>query len=414
MDPQITLLKSRAEVTPPMTEGGRRLKSFKSFNKLFQALKLRSTDHPTNNAPSHDLQVPEAVVGLRRQQTAQSPSLGELSKNAVMTPQSKKETGEILKYRQDTGQDEDPPRLVRYETLDTLVQDSNGDDEQELLDQAASFIPTSQDVPSHLPNLTRPVVIPRVGKGATAPLFRAWPPDLATQAISKQDFITFIDNLNILSQPPAHAVALRIAAIGIAFVPFDGADGLSTATELAADALARHTIRVRCQEFLKRTNDEYFHPRNLHARLVNSKTMRRVVNIPDDDALVAPLAEHTLTMSPRERCLQQLEKYSCELSEDVPDPAPQTKVLQRIAAWNVRKQNRYFDKVAVKARKRAWKKFRKGKKLKREGGLEKKRVERLQWLVIQDLGEFEDQQRKMEGLRRRMSTWETIRSKAGG
>jgi hypothetical protein len=279
-------------------------------------------------------------------------------------------------------------QLPRYETLNA---DAGEQDEKRLIDHATAFITKDESVAANLVSVSKPVVIPRMGKGATAPLLRAWPPELAALAISKQDFITFIDNLNILSQPPAHAVALRIAAIGIAFIPFDGADGVAIATELAADALARYTVRTRCHEFLKRTNQDLFHPRGLHARLLNSNAMRQATNIPEDDPLIVPLAEDTLNMSPHKRCLEHMKQYSCELSEDVPEPVPQTKVLQRVAAWHVRYQNRCFAKAAIKARKREWKKFAKGKRLKREGDMEKKRIKKLQWLVVQDLSEFEEE-----------------------
>lgn len=408
MSTEITLLESWGEVTQQTTRRNGRLKSFKSFNKRFEALGLRAADGPVDNSQDSQSCIFESA-GSQEKRIVGDVNHSFKGQSGDEGARTKLDNDDDPDAKHIHNQDPNSRQLPRYDTLDTLVPELNGDDEQKLLDQATAFIPTGQGIPVNLPRITKPVVLPRVGKGATAPIHRAWAPLLASQAITKEEFISFIDNLNILSQPPAQAVILHIAAIGIGFAPFDGADGVAAATDLAAHAISRYTVRTRCQNFVKRTNSEFFHPRHLHARLVDSKTMRQAVNIPEDDTLVAPLSEHTLTMSPHERCLQHMKQYSCELSEDIPDPTPQTKVLQRLAAWNVRHQNRSFGKEALRARKRAWKKHTKGKKLKREGQLERKRAKKLQWLVVQDLSEFEEQERAKEGLKKRKSTWQTIR-----
>lgn len=408
MSPEITLLESRGEVTQQATPGTVPLRSFKSVKKLFGALRLRSADGPADIIQENCSCISQAA-GSKEQHSVGNTNFSPAEQSGDADAKPKLDNEDDLATKHSHGNDANPRQLPRYESLETPVPELNEDDVKKLLDQATAFIPTGQGIPTNLLRIAKPVIIPRVGKGATAPIHRAWASDLAGQAITEEEFISFIDNLNILSQPPAHAVVLHIAAIGIGCAPFDGAEGVAAATELAAHVISRYTVRTRCQGFLTRTNSEFFHPRNLHARLLNSKAMRQAANIPEDDTLVAPLSEHTLTMSPHERCLERMKRYSCELSADVPDPTPQTKVLQRLAAWNVRSQNRSFGKAALRARKRAWKKHGDGKKLEREGKLERKRVKKLQWLVVQDLSEVEKQERAEEGLKRRISTWETIR-----
>lgn len=236
--------------------------------------------------------------------------------------------------------------------------------------------------------------MPRLGTDITSPIVRAWPTELEQHAITKEDFLTFVDNINVLGNPPAVGMFLQVAAIGIEFIPFDGADGLAVLTELAAIGISYKVIIERCNKLLKKVNDDYFHPRALHARLVNTKRMTRSLGIPSDEPLIAPLEESILSMTAHERCMEQLKQYCSELSYDVPAPSPQTKLLAKFAAWNVEKKRKKFEKCSKRARKRAWKKHQAGKKLKREGNQEKSRVKKLQWLLIQNLDDFEREERE--------------------
>ncbi|KAI9163324.1 hypothetical protein HJFPF1_04930 [Paramyrothecium foliicola] len=281
---------------------------------------------------------------------------------------------------------------LKIEQAQTAVQDATV--EKLLLQHAAALFKAQGPVPDSLPPLPKPVIIPRLNTEIISPLVRAWPPELAHHAVTLESFIALIDNINILSNPPASAIFLQLASIGIGFIPFEGADGLAALAELAAIGVSYQLIVTRCNNFLKQANQEYFHPRKLHARLVNTKKMMRSLVIPTDDPLIAPLVEDTLNMTAHERCMKHLETYSSVLCYDVPPSSPQTKVLEKIAAWNVERQRKKFEKCSKRSRKRAWKKYQAGKELKREGKQEKSRAKKLQWLLIQNLEDFQREERE--------------------
>ncbi|KEY68745.1 hypothetical protein S7711_00616 [Stachybotrys chartarum IBT 7711] len=262
--------------------------------------------------------------------------------------------------------------------------------EARILSASAAFtrLNLSQDIPDDAPPLEKPVLIPRLAQGITAPLVRAWPPELARRGVTQHDFMLFLDNLNIISSPTAATTILTLAAFGIGFVPWDGAEGLATLTELAAVGVGYRIVVARYTRFLRAANESYFHPRRLHARLVQTGRMKKALGIPADDPLVAPLEESTLDMTAHERCMEGLKPYCCQLSYDLPDPEPQTQLLAKLAAWTCEQDRKKVDRCAKSSRKKAWKKHQAGKKLKREGYEERARAKKLQWLVIQDLEDW--------------------------
>ncbi|KAI1408536.1 hypothetical protein F5Y13DRAFT_172178 [Hypoxylon sp. FL1857] len=278
-----------------------------------------------------------------------------------------------------------------------------------VLDLATScFPPLPPD--SILSPLPKPVLIPRVNPGPQIPFTRAWAPELTGHEITREDFTAFVDNLNIIIRPHPAIHVVKLAAFAIGFIPYEGADGIASALEVAADLATIVMAHTRSKKYLGLMNEKYFHPRKLHAKIVGSKQVMKMFNLNKKDPMVAPLNEDSLNLSLRERCLKYLSQWVCELSfDDIPPPSRQTNMLARMAAWEVRHKMAKADKKARRSRERAWKRHLKGKKLK-ESRLEMRRVKSLDWILIQNLDEWEVVKAKKQAERgkKRNLSWQTI------
>ncbi|KAI0425283.1 hypothetical protein F5Y09DRAFT_322121 [Xylaria sp. FL1042] len=259
-----------------------------------------------------------------------------------------------------------------------------------ILDVAtASFPPVPEDA-NPLP-LPKPVVVPRLDPGGAIPFARAWAPELANHAIAKEDFVAFVDNLNIIITPHVAFRVLEIAGFAVGLVPYDVAEGIGGALE--AIAILGSTIMnyKQTKDYMALMNERYFHPRKLHVKIISTKRLKKLFELDKKDPCLAPLTEDTLELTSQERCLWYLSKHSCELSFDVPAPSPATTMLARITAWRIKHKVRKADKAARASRKRTWKRHQKGKKLQGrwESRGEKFRVKSLDWILVQDLEEWE-------------------------
>ncbi|KAI3326963.1 hypothetical protein HD806DRAFT_378876 [Xylariaceae sp. AK1471] len=281
--------------------------------------------------------------------------------------------------------------------------------ESHILDLAtSSFPPVPED--ADLPHLPKPVLIPRLDQGRAAPFARAWAPELAEHAIEKEDFVAFIDNLNIIISPHVAIRVLQVAAFAVGLVPYDVAEGVGGALEAIAILSAVAVNYKRTKDYLLLMNDKYFHPRKLHVKIIGTKRLKKLFKLDKKDPCLAPLTEQTLELTIKERCLQYLSQYICEVSFDVPAPSPATTTLAKIAAWEIRHKIHKADKKAKWGRKRAWKRHQKGKKLQErwEGWGERQWVKSLGWILVQDFEEWEAQKAEKKAKKeekRRTSTW---------
>jgi hypothetical protein len=272
--------------------------------------------------------------------------------------------------------------------------------ERQMLNLATSSFPTvPEDV--DLPPLPKPVVIPRVDSGGAAPFARAWAPELAKHAIAKEDFVAFIDSLNITITPHLAFRVLQVAAFGVGLVPYDIAEAVGGALEAIALVGAIAVNYKRTKDYLLRMNEKYFHPRNLHVKIIGTKRLKKLFELDKKDPCLAPLTEQTLELTIRERCLQYLSNYTCDLSFDVPPPSPAVTTLAKITAWEIRHKIRKADKSARFCRKRAWKRHQKGKKLEGYWGFgERQKVKSLGWILVQNLEDWEVRKAEKEAKRK--------------
>lgn len=70
--------------------------------------------------------------------------------------------------------------------------------------------------------------------GDAVPFARAWPSALTAHAIAKEDFIAFIDNLNVIILPHVVFRVLQVAGFAVGLVPYDVAEGVGGALEAIA------------------------------------------------------------------------------------------------------------------------------------------------------------------------------------
>ncbi|KAI3338025.1 hypothetical protein F4824DRAFT_96740 [Ustulina deusta] len=261
-----------------------------------------------------------------------------------------------------------------------------------ILDVATASFPLVPEEADFLP-LPKPVLVPRLDPGNAIPFARAWPLELADHAITKEDFVSFIDNLNIIITPHVAFRVLQITGFAVGLVPYDVAEGIGGALGAIAMIGSIAMNYKRTKDYIALMNEKYFHPRKLHIKVIGTKRLKKLFELDKKDPCLAPLTEDTLELSSQERCLRYLSQYSCELSFEVPAPSPATTTLAKIAAWQIKQKIRKADRAARWGRKRAWKRHQKGKtpqnRLESRG--EKLRVRSLDWILVQNLEEWEAQ-----------------------
>ncbi|KAI0154200.1 hypothetical protein GGR57DRAFT_119684 [Xylariaceae sp. FL1272] len=289
--------------------------------------------------------------------------------------------------------------------------------ESQILNVATSSFPP---VPpsATLPPLPKPVIIPRRDPGGTIPFARAWASELGASSITKEDFIAFLDNLNVIMSPHIGFHMLEIAALFVSVVPYDAAEAIGGAVGALAMLGAAAVNWKRTKDYLALMNESYFHPRKLHIKIVDTKKLKKLLKLEKKDPCLLPLSEESLHLTSQERCLKYLSAHTCELDFDVPPPSKATKILARITAWEIRHKVLQADKKARWGRNRAWKRHQKGKKVNERwvGWGERQRVSGLDWLFVMNLDEWEEGKRVKEEKKRekregkRSATWKTVGS----
>ncbi|KAI1188144.1 hypothetical protein F5B17DRAFT_429791 [Nemania serpens] len=284
--------------------------------------------------------------------------------------------------------------------------------ERQLLDLATKYFPSvSED--AVFPPLPKPVLVPRLNPGGAIPFARAYALELADHAVVKEDFVTFIDNLNVINTPHLAFRVLEVTGAVVGMVPYDVAEGVGGALEGIAVIGTIALNYKRKKEYLALMNEKYFHPRKLHVKIIGTKRLKRLLGLDKKDPCLAPLTAETLELTSQDRCLRYLSRYTCELSFDVPAPSQATTTLAKITALRIKHKVRKADRLAKAGRKRAWKRHQKGKNPQdRWNSLgERARVKSLEWILVQNLEEWEarkaEKERKKEE-KRKASIWRSV------
>jgi len=130
--------------------------------------------------------------------------------------------------------------------------------------------------------LDLPVCLPQITNGYDSPFARAYNPRLEASGIEQDEWLKFLDALNIAmtASPPLRVVDMAGMAIG--FVPYHWAIIAGVLTQTIAQT-AMHVIqKTLTDRLLKHTNSTFFEPRGLKVRLMKTGAMRRFVGIDAD------------------------------------------------------------------------------------------------------------------------------------
>lgn len=124
---------------------------------------------------------------------------------------------------------------------------------------------------------------------------------------------------------------------------------------------------------MARANEHFFAPRHLKAALCTTEALYKILGLlPQEDPdssrglpkipflsrgslssiKLSPTDSSTQPMTIQERRLKTIEPYIATLNFDVPQPEPQTTVLRKLCAWQVKRDAKMAEKRGLKARAR--------------------------------------------------------------
>ncbi|KAJ9616959.1 hypothetical protein H2200_000679 [Cladophialophora chaetospira] len=122
-------------------------------------------------------------------------------------------------------------------------------------------------------SLPYPVILPqRRPNDKSRGFVRAYAPDLGRcKGIDGATFLNFLKQFHKSSQASGWFQVINIAAMGASFAPGVIAMAVTTSVQLASTAGAELQRRYRTNAYLDKTNEELFHPRNLHCMIMTFK-----------------------------------------------------------------------------------------------------------------------------------------------
>ncbi|KAK9358766.1 hypothetical protein V1504DRAFT_486651 [Lipomyces starkeyi] len=235
-----------------------------------------------------------------------------------------------------------------------------------------------------IPRLRKPIVFPQMMSGVGVPFCRAYSRELESHGISCDEFLEFVDKLNVVStaNPPLQVLGLVGGVLG--FVPSFWFQIAGAATQAVAKVGVYAVSKGRTESFMKQANRELFAPRRLRVELCNTSALSKMLGLSSEVPFFAPLSHATAA----------LDGYVSSLTFQVPPPGPQASVLARVSdkqalkkmpgehpkslqeyEKEMRKLNKEIDKVNRKAEKEIAKKSKEKDERKKIKEVEKARQE---------------------------------------
>ncbi|KAF6227709.1 hypothetical protein HO173_012039 [Letharia columbiana] len=259
--------------------------------------------------------------------------------------------------------------------------------EQAALDESLSWIANAnrqKHAGVHAP-LALPVVIPQTAPGMQSSFSRAWAPILAEHDVRPEDFLQFMDHLNVCkaASPPFQVLNLAGTVLGCTPIPFAGLVGLGTSVAAGAGTYA--TARIRITRYLEQANQEYFAPRGLLARIAKQNVLPQIVGQPENAPLLAPLPRHASksngSITPpslRDRRLQALGSHIARIEFcDLPTPQEEHNMLDKLSAkMTARKTKKQEEKIVKDSMKSQEEESKKKEKLMKEEAKIRQKMEK--------------------------------------
>lgn len=220
--------------------------------------------------------------------------------------------------------------------------------DDEILQQALEF--TRHTPPAYTQKarkLSGPVAVPQASKGPGMPFTRAYAPILAEHGVTMEEFVEFIDNLNVVSSSSPPLQVLDLAGGIAGFVPIHYAQFISMGIQAVAKIGNAAVMRTRGTVFMKKVNAEYFNPRGLRVELATGEALKARVGINPSASLAAPISESD-DLCEIDRTLAGVQGYVAPLTFNVPPPNEPTNILNKLFAKQqatiLRKQEKKIQK----------------------------------------------------------------------
>ncbi|USP74653.1 hypothetical protein yc1106_01927 [Curvularia clavata] len=175
---------------------------------------------------------------------------------------------------------------------------------------------------------------------APLPFMRAYSPELRPHGINEGDFVGFIDNLAVAQAPPAPLQILNVAGTAVGFVPHHWATFAGAGMNVAAGVGTAAVSYGRTRYFLEKANREYFAPRRLYVSICKYQELVEKLPISSHAAVLCEKDLEAGINSIRERCMSALQPYIASLSFDVPHPSGEHNILDRIAVKGIERKRR--------------------------------------------------------------------------
>ncbi|KAK9323039.1 hypothetical protein V1517DRAFT_321697 [Lipomyces orientalis] len=206
-----------------------------------------------------------------------------------------------------------------------------------------------------VPQLRMPIAVPQMMSGTGVPFSRAYSSELESHGISCEEFLEFVDKLNVVStaNPPLQVLDLVGGVLGM--VPHSWAQIAGAATQAVAKIGIYAVSKGRTDRFMKQANSELFGPRRLKVQLCTTSALGKILGLPADEPFFAPLSDLNKDQPVNERRLAALEGYISPLIFQVPPPSPQSSALARLSEKQVKRQLKKSENKLVKDRKKALK-----------------------------------------------------------
>ncbi|KAI5117050.1 hypothetical protein M0805_007907, partial [Coniferiporia weirii] len=127
--------------------------------------------------------------------------------------------------------------------------------------------------------LALPLCLPQATSGANALFVRAYSQELRSSGIEVDDWMRFIDGLNLAmtASPPLRVV--DVAGMVIGFVPHHWAIIAGAAMQTVAQTGIHILAKTLSDRLLRRANTEYFAPRGMRVRICKTAAMRQIVGL---------------------------------------------------------------------------------------------------------------------------------------
>ena len=226
-------------------------------------------------------------------------------------------------------------------------------EENEVVSRSLAWIPAPPSPSRQYPALPVPIAIPQIQPSnimsGPMPFYRAYSNLLLRHSVSVEDFVHFIDSIDIALAPAPPFQVAQLASTGLGFVPHHWAQVASGAVGVAAGAGNAAFSAGRSRMFMNKVNEEFFAPRGLKASIKKDKELGIMLGEDPDQPRIAPPGHSPAAVTVAERRLFALQGLVAPLTFEVPPPEQRRNMMGRLTAKGVHRKIQKGRKDAVKA-----------------------------------------------------------------